>query len=174
MQSRVQKHLFEYQAAQADRIFSPKTNGVPSESFRTQRDRVTMLWEARDLVENFSPAKQILTKFAENIAPSEYAPTTGNRNYDQQVSDFFHDWCRRCDFEGRHGFKKLMEIAVQTRPVDGDCGFILRRLADGVLVVSEPYDDDRDAWEAVPPSALCKVGRRIYVSRYYVFDFLMR
>lgn len=26
----------------------------------------------------------------------------------------------------------------------------LRRLGDGVLVVSEPYDDDRDAWEAVP------------------------
>ena len=39
----------------------------------------------------------------------------------------------------------------------------LRRLADGVLVVSEPYDDDRDAWEAVPPNSVLTVDARLAV-----------
>ncbi len=133
MQARVQKHLFEYQAAQADRLFNPRTSGVSAENGRTARDRITMMFEARDLVENFGPAKVILNKFAENITPTEYAPQTGDRDYDRIVADYFHDWCRKCDFEGRHSFRKLVEIAVQTRPVDGDCGFILRRMEGEAL-----------------------------------------
>lgn len=133
MQARVQRHLFEYQAAQADRLFAPKTYGHPSESLKTERDRKTMMFEARDLVENFGPAKVILNKFAENIAPTEYAPATGDRKYDGLLAEYFHDWCKRCDFEGRHSFRKLVEIAVQTRPVDGDCGEIIRRMADDRL-----------------------------------------
>ena len=133
MQARVQKHLFEYQAAMSDRIFAPKVTGVPAESYKTARDRNVMMWEARDLVENFAPAKQILTKFAENISPSEYAPATGDRDYDKVVAEYFHDWCRRADFGGCHSFRKLVEIAVMTRPVDGDCGFVTRKMDDGEI-----------------------------------------
>jgi len=135
MESRVRRHLFEYQAAQADRIFAPKTHSHTAESHKTARDRVVMMWETRDLVENFAPAKQILLKFAENISPSEYAPATQDRDYDRIVAEYFHDWCRKCDFEGRHSFRKLIEIAVMTRPVDGDCGAVLRRMEDGELRV---------------------------------------
>jgi capsid protein len=133
MESRVKRHLFEYQAAQSNRIFAPKTHSTPAESYKTARDRVVMMWEARDLVENFAPAKQILLKFAENIAPSEYAPATGDRDYDRIAAEYFHDWCRVCDFEGRHSFRKLIEIAVMSRPVDGDLGTVLRRMEDGAL-----------------------------------------
>lgn len=128
MQARVQRHLFAYQAAQADRLFAPKTNSAPAESGRTARDRAIMMWEARDLVENFGPGKVVLTKFAENIAPTEYAPQTGDREYDQLIAEYFHAWCKKADFLGTHSFKKLVEIAVMTRPVDGDCGFIIRRM----------------------------------------------
>lgn len=128
MQARVQRHLFAYQAAQTDRLFAPKTSAAPAESGRTARDRAIMMWEARDLVENFGPGKVVLTKFAENIAPSEYAPQTGDREYDQALADYFHGWCKKADFLGTHSFKKLVEIAVMTRPVDGDCGFVLRRM----------------------------------------------
>ncbi|MEI7447341.1 MAG: class II glutamine amidotransferase, partial [Burkholderiales bacterium] len=34
----------------------------------------------------------------------------------------------------------------------------LRRLGDGLLVVSEPYDDERDAWEAVPSGHALRVS----------------
>ena len=41
---------------------------------------------------------------------------------------------------------------------DGRCpSLYLRRLADGVLVVSEPYDDTRDAWQAVPPASRVRI-----------------
>jgi len=133
MHARVQRHLFEYQAAQVDRIFAPKTSAAPAESGRTARDRAVMMFEARDLVENFGPGKVVLTKYAENVAPSEYAPQTGDREYDQIVADYFHSWCKKCDFLGTHSFKKLVEIAVMTRPVDGDCGFIIRRMDDDDL-----------------------------------------
>lgn len=135
LQARVSHHLFAYQAARADRIFNPRTSGQPAESLQTARDRQTMMFEARDLVENFAPAKVILAKFAENVTPTEYVPATGDRDYDRILSDYFHDWCRVADFEGRHSFRKLVDIAVQTRPVDGDCGFILRRMADDQLRV---------------------------------------
>jgi capsid protein len=135
LQARVQRHLFSYQAAQADRLFSPKTYAQPSESPQTARDRATMMFEARDLVENFGPAKVALNKYAENIAPTEYSPATNDRDYDKLIADYFHSWCKKCDFEGRHSFRKLVEIAVQTRPVDGDCGLVLRRMGDGGLKV---------------------------------------
>lgn len=40
----------------------------------------------------------------------------------------------------------------------------LRRVRDGVLVVSEPYDDDRDAWRAVPPDTVVTVDASLGVS----------
>jgi capsid protein len=133
MQARVQKHLFEYQAAQADRIFAPKQYGYQAESGKVARDRTIMMFESRDLVENFGPAKVLLTKFAENIAPTEYAPQTGDRDYDLLVADYFHAWAKKCDFLGVNSFKKLVEVAVMTRPVDGDCGIVIRRMGDGDL-----------------------------------------
>lgn len=135
MQARVQKHLFEYQAAQADRIFAPKSYGYQAESGKVARDRTIMMFESRDLVENFGPAKVLLTKFAENIAPTEYAPQTGDREYDTLLAEYFHAWCKKCDFLGVNSFRKLVEVAVMTRPVDGDCGLVIRRMADDDLRV---------------------------------------
>jgi len=127
MQARVAKHLFEYQAAQSNRLFSPKTWGTPAESSRTVRDRKVMMWEARDLVENFADSFTVLGKFSNNCTPTEYSPATGDADYDALVADYFHEWCKRCDVTGRHSFRKLIQLAVEMRPVDGDCGFATRR-----------------------------------------------
>jgi capsid protein len=132
LQARVAKTLFEYQAAQSNRLFSPKTHGVPSESSRTVRDRKIMMWEARDLVENFPDIYTALGKFSNNCAPTEYTPTTGDPAYDRIVADYFHEWCKRCDVTGRHSFRKLMQLALEMRPVDGDCGFAIRQTRGGL------------------------------------------
>jgi hypothetical protein len=47
--ARVQRELFAYQGARTDRLYAPKTNAVPSESYQTARDRVVMMFEALDL-----------------------------------------------------------------------------------------------------------------------------
>jgi len=127
LESKVQRHLFAYQAAQADRLYSPHTWGTTAESSTTARSRVVMMWEALDLVENFPPAKAVISKFGTFLTPTEYAPNTGDREYDAQVSEYFHAWCKRCDVTGRHSFRKLMQLAVEMRPAYGDCGFALRR-----------------------------------------------
>jgi capsid protein len=132
MQSRVQKHLFEYQAAQSNRLFAPKTWGVPAESSRTVRDRKVMMWEARDLVENFPDIFTALGKFSNNCAPTEFTPNTGDAEYNDKVAAYFHEWCKTCDVTGRHSFRKLMQLALEMRPVDGDCGFALRNRAGEV------------------------------------------
>lgn len=132
LQSRVQRHLFEYQAAQTDRLFQPKTSAPPAESSRTARDRLVMMWEARDLVENFESAKTAIGKFSTYTVPTEWSPGTGDADYDRQVSEWFHDWCKRCDITRRHSFKKLLELATEMRPVDGDCGVVQRITSEGL------------------------------------------
>ena len=134
LESRVQAALFSYNAAQTNRLYAPKQYGNPSESGATVRDRIVMMWEARDLVENFPEAREISRKFGNYLTPHEYSPTTGDRDYNGIVSEYFHNWCRYCDFTGRHTFKKLVQLAAENRPVDGDCGFAIRRV-DGELKI---------------------------------------
>ena len=134
MESRVQAELFAYNAAQTNRLYAPKQYGLPSESNTTVRDRIVMMWEARDLVENFPEAREISRKFGNYLTPHEYSPTTGDREYNAIVSDYFHEWCKTCDVTNRHTFKKLIQLAAEQRPVDGDCGFVIRRV-DGELKI---------------------------------------
>ena len=140
LQNKIARTLFEYQAAQSNRIFAPKTWGTPAESSKTVRERKVMMWEARDLVENFPDVFTALGKFSNNCAPTEYTPATGNAAYDGLVAEFFHDWCKRADVTGRHSFRKLMQLALEMRPVDGDCGFAIRKTRDGLRLDLVPAD----------------------------------
>jgi capsid protein len=138
LEARVQKSLFEYNAARTNRLYSPKQYSQPSESSQNQRDRIVMMYEARDLVENFPEAREISRKFGLYLTPHEYSPTTGDRAYNQIVSDFFHQWCKTCDVTNRHSFKKLVQLAAEERPIDGDCGFVIRRSGEGLKLQLVP------------------------------------
>jgi len=130
--ARLQRHLFAYQGGRSDRLYAPKRTGQPAESYQTSRDRITMMWESLDLVENFPLAKSAVTTYSKFLTPTEYAPATGDRKYDALVGEYFHDWCKRCDITGRNSFRKMIQIATSMRPTYGDCGFALRR-KDGEL-----------------------------------------
>jgi capsid protein len=138
LEARVQKSLFEYNAARTNRLYAPKQYGQPAESTQNQRDRVVMMWEARDLVENNPEAREVSRKFGLYLTPHEYSPTTGDRDYNQTVSDYFHEWCKNCDVTNRHSFKKLIQLSAEERPVDGDCGFVIRRAGEGLKLQLVP------------------------------------
>lgn len=140
LRSKIEKHLFEYQAAQANRLFSPKTYEQPAESSKTVRERRVMMFEARDLIANFSALAGVPEKFALNCTPNEWSPATGDRDYDRTVADYFHAWCKKADVTGRHSFRQLIGMALQMRPVDGDCGFAIRKTADGLRLQLVPAD----------------------------------
>lgn len=145
--ARVQRHAFEYEASRTDRLYAPRSYGYPAESSQTARNRITMMWEARDLVENSPTAKAVLSKFSNSIVPREYSPQTGDKKTNDLYSDYFHAWCKRCDITSRHSFRKILQLAAEMRPVDGDCGIIIRRIANEVKLqlvagdrIGNPYD----------------------------------
>ena len=138
LEARVAKSLFEYNAARTNRLYAPKQYAQPAESSQNQRDRVVMCYEARDLVENFPEAREISRKFGTYLTPNEYSPTTGDRDYNQTISEYFHAWCKTCDVTNRHSFKKLVQLAAEERPVDGDCGFVIRRSGEGLKLQLVP------------------------------------
>ena len=138
LEARVQKSLFEYNAARTNRLYSPKQYAQPAESSQNQRDRVVMMYEARDLVENFPEAREISRKFGLYLTPHEYSPTTGDRDYNRVIDEYFHSWCKNCDVTNRHSFKKLVQLAAEERPIDGDCGFVIRRSGEGLKLQLVP------------------------------------
>ena len=134
MQARVEAALFSYNAAQTNRLYAPQQYGQPSESSMTVRERVVMMWEARNLVENSPEVKEVSRKFGNYLTPTEYSPSTGDRDYNRVVSEYFHDWCKGADATGRNSFRKMVQVAAENRPVDGDCGFVIRRVGEGLKV----------------------------------------
>lgn len=134
MEARVMRHLYDYQASQTTRTHKPVTRGVPSENARTATSRTAMMWDARDLVENFPPFKAYIRKLNTFTTPSEYVPATGDRDYDESAAAMFHDWCKRCDFTSRHTFKGLVGLAQENRGVDGDVLFVLRKTTDALKI----------------------------------------
>jgi capsid protein len=134
LEAQVQRELFSYNASITSRIYAPRTYGQPSESTQTTRSRVVMMWEARDLVENVPQARAVSRKFGQYLTPHEYSPTTGDKKYNEIVDSYFHEWCKTCDISGRHSFKKLIQLAAEERPVDGDCGFAIRRVGDDLKI----------------------------------------
>jgi capsid protein len=138
LEARVAKSLFEYNAARTNRMYSPKQYTQPAESSQNQRDRVVLMYEARDLVDNAPEIREVSRKFGLYLTPHEYSPTTGDRDYNQIVSDYFHAWCKNCDVTNRHSFKKLVQLAAEERPIDGDCGFVIRRSGEGLKLQLVP------------------------------------
>jgi capsid protein len=112
--------------------------GQPSESSQTVRERVVMMWEARNLVENCPEVKEVSRKFGNYLTPTEYSATTGDRDYNATVNEWFHSWCKQADATGRNSFRKLVQLAAENRPVDGDCGFVIRRVGDGLKLQLVP------------------------------------
>lgn len=138
LEARVQRELFSYNASVTNRIYAPRTYGQPSESAQTNRSRVVMMWEARELVENVPQARAISRKFGQFLTPTEYSAATGDKAYNGQVNEYFHNWCKHCDISGRHSFRKLIQLACEERPVDGDCGFAIRRIDEGLKIQIVP------------------------------------
>jgi capsid protein len=138
LEARVQKSLFEYNAARTNRMYSPKQYTQPAESSQNQRDRVVLMYEARDLVDNAPEIREVSRKFGLYLTPHEYSPTTGDRDYNRVIDDYFHAWCKNCDVTNRHSFKKLVQLAAEERPIDGDCGFVIRRSGEGLKLQLVP------------------------------------
>lgn len=134
-QARERLKSFGYDAAQ------PGTNrggsggrqkNASSETWRMQRDRVVLMWDARDVVRNFSILRGIISRIVQYTADTvQYVSQTGDEEIDSQYQDYFHAWCERADITGRHRLGSLVSMAMWSLLVDGDHGWHLVEIDEG-------------------------------------------
>lgn len=120
---------FGYDAANPGRARSIKGTSLfnaSSENLQNNRDRVKMMWEVRDLVQNYSFIKSILLKEAMYVCGKiQYQSNTGNAEVDTIIEDYLQNWFENCDITGRHVFRQLIQLLHIGMRRDGDSGFIL-------------------------------------------------
>lgn len=98
-----------------------------SESWKKSRERLTAMWEAREMEEHFCIISGLLQRLSMYVAGTlEYQPQTGDEAVDKAYADYFHGWCARADVTGRHRFRTLVQLALTGAIRDGEFGFVRR------------------------------------------------
>ena len=95
-----------------------------SESWRAQRDRITLMWDTRDVVRNFGILRGMVARIVQYVADRvQYVSQTGDEKVDTIYQDYFHEWCEDCDLTERHRLRDLVWMLVWALLVDGDHGW---------------------------------------------------
>ena len=96
-----------------------------SETWSKQRERITAIWEGREMEEKFCLVGGILERLAQyTVGTLEYHAQTGDEKADREYEDYFHDWCGRADYTGRHRFRVLSELGLRAMWREGEHGWI--------------------------------------------------
>ncbi len=130
-------HAFDYDAANPGRMRGSgggQSKNAAAESYRAGRDRIMLMWEARDAVRNNPLLHGILHRIGMYAtAHLSYEPNTGNPAMDKIYADAFHAWSSEttagrteCDLTGRHTLRKMVELGFMGHFVDGSYGYAWR------------------------------------------------
>ncbi len=142
-----ERQLFEmsYDAANPDRgramSSNPFTEGS-SESASTQRDRIKMMWEARNLAKNYSFVKSVLMKESlYTCGRIQYQAQTGDPQMDDLYESYFNDWTKRCDLTGRNVFRQMIQLGHMGMRRDGQHGWVM--VPQGADIKLQAIEGDR-------------------------------
>jgi len=112
------------------------------ETAMMHRDRINLIWEARDLERNFPIIAGALDRIAQYVCHRlEYKAGTGDNKTNREYEAYFHDWCGRADITGRLRLVNLCQLAIRSLMRDGDVGFIMTK-RNGELRL-QPIEADR-------------------------------
>lgn len=143
MQAREALHQFRHHAAAPGRE-RPRTPAVGNMSPNTssaQRDRVQLMWEARELVDNFALVKGLLLKLAlYTFGSVRYEPQTTSDEANAAYKKYFEDWTKVCDISGRHNLTSLLNLYFIAMLRDGDTGVNMRLTDKGWRLQSVEAD----------------------------------
>jgi capsid protein len=96
------------------------------------RDRIQLMWEARDLVDNFPLVKGILQKLElYTFGSLRYKARTGDREINAAYEAYFEKWEKCCDLSERHDFTTLVGLLFTSMLRDGDVGVHLVLTSEG-------------------------------------------
>lgn len=148
--ARERMKMFGYDAAQRGN-YRGGSGGLfknaSSETPRAGRDRVEIMWDARDVVRNFAILRGIVARCVQYIADRvQYVSQTGDEAVDAIYQDYYHEWCGHCDITGRHRLGDLVWMMVWALLVDGDHSWALVEVdapSDGRVLRIQPIEADR-------------------------------
>ena len=103
-----------------------------SESPRMAKDRMELMWDARDLERNLPIVRCVLDRFVQYVCGTiKYQAQSGDPEYDSIIESYFETWGTQvADITGRHEFRLLTELGLRSSLRDGDFGFQLVRTGD--------------------------------------------
>jgi lambda family phage portal protein len=114
------------------RAQTPSNYSNHAESASTNRGRVQLIWEARDLENNHPLVSGILRKLTlYTLGSLRYQARTSDPAINSAYESFFAEWCKRADFSGRFDFLSLMQLAFVSFVRDGDCLLVKSLTEDG-------------------------------------------
>lgn len=131
-----------FDAAKVTRNRPMARMNMPAEQLGGTTERIRLMNRARDLDDNFSTVRAILTHFVVHVAGSlSYQARTGDTALDQDVEAYLNGWFNDCDITGRHSLLCLTQLVLRATLVDGDCGVVIAR--DGDSLKLQPITADR-------------------------------
>jgi lambda family phage portal protein len=117
-----------FDAAKISRNRPMARMNMPAEQTGGTTERIRLMNRARDLDDNFSTVRAILTHFVFHIAGSlSYQARTGDSALDSSVEAYLRNWSNDCDITGRHNLLSLTQLVLRAVLVDGDCGVLVAR-----------------------------------------------
>lgn len=131
-----------FDAAKVTRNRPMARMNMPAEQIGGTTERIRLMNRARDLDDNFSTVRAILTHFVVHVAGSlAYQARTGDTALDQDVEAYLNGWFNDCDITGRHSLLSLTQLVLRATLVDGDCGVVIAR--EGESLKLQPITADR-------------------------------
>lgn len=128
----------KYRAVESDTLRRPIYVSSKSEDRElTQRDRQTLISDARDSLRNFTLAGFVLRKHLQTVSYYRFSAGTPDPAFNTELERRVDRWKNRkfCDAAGRHGFETLMYLIESHRAIDGDVG--INRLSNCKLQIIE-------------------------------------
>lgn len=117
-----------FDAANINRNRPQARRNMPAEQVGGTTERIRLMNRARDLDDNFSTIRAILTHFVVHVSGSlSYQARTGDAELDREVEAYLEKWFYGCDITGRHSLLCLTQLVLRAVLVDGDCGVVIVR-----------------------------------------------
>jgi capsid protein len=130
-----------FDAAKITRQRPQARQNMPAEQIGGTTERIRLMNRARDLDDNFSTVRAILTHFIVHVSGHlAYQARTGDSELDRDVETYLNKWFYGCDITGRHSLLCFTQLVFRAILVDGDCGVVIARDGEELKLQSVTAD----------------------------------
>jgi len=146
--AREREHFFRYLSAYPSISRRNATANTSGETMRGAREKLAVMWNAIQCVENSGLCTGILTKFATYICGSlRWQARTGDRMINQEYEEYMKAKLNAIDITGRYSFRLMCITDIKSILTKGDIGCNIVRQGTELFLqgieadrIGDPYD----------------------------------